>query len=181
MRAAAEIDEFSGDVKRHQRLGGFFLDQLAFELLVRIAIDLDAHPAFGINLALVRNVLRGDLAHLGFDFFQVFGRERLVAHKFVEKSVFGGRTDAEFHIREKLQHGGGQQMRRRVAEHLNRVGILRGEDREIYVVIERAREVDEFAVNARNERVLRQAGPIWAATCAAVVPWALRVTSRPAA
>ena len=36
MRAAAEVDEFSGGVERNHRLVGFFLDQLAFEDLVAI-------------------------------------------------------------------------------------------------------------------------------------------------
>ena len=76
VRAAAEIDKFSGGVKRHHRLGGLFLDQLAFELLVRLAIELERF-GLGNQLALVGNVFRGDLAHLRFDFFEVFGRERL--------------------------------------------------------------------------------------------------------
>ena len=41
VRAAAEVDEFSGGVERHHRLDGFFLDQLAFEFLVRLAIKLE--------------------------------------------------------------------------------------------------------------------------------------------
>ena len=158
VRAAAEIYEFSGGVKRHQRLGGLFLDQLAFELLVRFAVDLD-RVELGDEFALVGNVLRGDLAHLRFDFREVFGRERLVAHEFVEKSVFDGRADAEFHIWVKLQDSGGEEMRGRVAENLERVGVLRGEDREIYAVVERARKVNQLAVNPGDERVLGEARP----------------------
>ena len=158
MRAPAEIYKFPGRVKRHQWIGGLFLNQLAFELLVRVAIDLD-RLELGNKFALVRNVFRGDLAHFRFDFFQVFGRERFLAHEFVEKSGFRGRPDAEFHVRIKLQHGGGEQMGRRVAEDLHGVRILRSKDREIHVVIERARKIDEFAIDACDERVLCEARP----------------------
>ena len=34
MRAAAEIDEFAGGVKRDHRIGGFFLDELALKYLI---------------------------------------------------------------------------------------------------------------------------------------------------
>ena len=33
----------------------------------------------------------------------------------------------------------------------------RGEDRKLHIAIERPREIDEFAIRARNERRLRQA------------------------
>ena len=75
-----------------------------------------------------------------------FGSERLVAHEIVEETVFDGRADAQLHVGIEFQHGGGEKMRGGVAKHLNRVGILRGEDRKPSVVVERARKVDQLAV-----------------------------------
>ncbi len=153
VRAAAEVDEFPGGVERDHRLDGFFLDQLAFEFLVRLAIEVE-RLGLGDQLALVGNVLRGDLVHPGFDFFEVFRRERLVAEEFVEKSGFDRRADAEFYVGIELEDGRGEQMRGGVAQHLDGVGILRGEDRKLYIVVERARKIDQLAIGARDESFL---------------------------
>ena len=67
----------------------------------------------------------------------------------------------------KLEHGGGEQMRGRMAKHLERVGILRGEDRKLDVVVERAREIHQFAIGARDERFFRQSRRDLAAISAA--------------
>ena len=80
-----------------------------------------------------------------------------VAHEFVEKAGFDRRADAEFHVGIKLEHGGGEQMRGGMAQHLDGVGILRGEDRELYVVVERARKIDQLAIGARDESFLGEA------------------------
>ena len=124
VRPAAEIDEFSGGVKRHHRLGRLFLHQFALESLIGLAVQLDRFR-LGHQLALVGHVLRGDLVHLLLDALQVFRRERLLAQEFVEKSVVNRRPDAQFHVGKKLQHRRGKQVRRRMAKHLQRVGILR--------------------------------------------------------
>ena len=50
-------------------------------------------------------------------------------------------------------------MRRGMAKHLHRVGIFRGEDRKLGAAVERLRKIHQLAVNARDERVLRQARP----------------------
>ena len=88
---------------------------------------------------------------------EILGRERLLAQKFVEKAVVDGRADAQLHVGKKLEHRRGQQVRRRVAEDLQRVGILRRENRERSVVLERPREVHQLAVGARHQRLARQA------------------------
>ena len=94
--------------------------------------------------------------HAFLDGFEVFGRERLLAQKFVEKSGVGGRADAELHVRKEFEYGGGKQVRGGMAEDLQRLGVFFGEDFEFSVMVERARQVHEFArraiANARNER-----------------------------
>ena len=150
VRAAAEIDEFSGGVEGHHRLGGFFFDELAFENLIPVAVELEGFR-FGEHLAFVGEIALGELVHLFFDALEVFGRERLLAEEFVEKAGVDGRTDAELDVGKKLEDGGGKQVRRGVAKNLQRVGIFRGEDGEPGVVIERTREIDELAIGAGDE------------------------------
>jgi hypothetical protein len=57
----------------------------------------------------------------------------------------------------KFEDGGGQQVRGGMAEDLHRVRILGGENRKFGIAIERAREVDEFAIGARDKSFLRKA------------------------
>ena len=58
-----------------------------------------------------------------------------------------------FTFGKQFQHRRGQQMRRRVAQHLNRFGIFRREDREPHVVIDRRAQIDQktFAVAGRAQ------------------------------
>ena len=95
--------------------------------------------------------------HLGFDFFQVFRSKRLVANEFVEKTIFDRRTDAQLHVWIEFEHSGSEQMSGGMTKHLQRVGILCSEDRELGIVIERARKVREFAIGTRNQSFLGQA------------------------
>ena len=80
-----------------------------------------------------------------------------IAQEFVEKAGFDRRADAELYVGIEFEDGGGEQMRGGVAQHLHRVGILRGEDRKLYIVVERARKIDQLAVGARDESLLGEA------------------------
>jgi len=74
VRAAAEIDKFSGAVEGNHGLGNFFFDQLALKNLLGFLVKLER---FGLGqvLAFVRQILRGKLVHFSFfDFYQVVGR-----------------------------------------------------------------------------------------------------------
>ena len=85
VRAAAEIDEFSGGVEGNHGLGGFFFHQLALESLIRFLVELDGF-GLGKQFALVGQILRGQLAHFGFDFGEIFGSERLLRGEIRRKS-----------------------------------------------------------------------------------------------
>ncbi len=156
MRAAAEVDEFAGGVEGDHRVVGLFLHQLAFEFLIRFAIEIE-RLGLGNQLAFVGNVFRGQLAHLDLDLFEVFRRERLVAQKFVEEPGIDRRANAELHVRIQFKHRGGQKVRGRVPENLHGVGIFRGENRELNGVVERARKIDQIAVRACDESFLGEA------------------------
>ena len=76
-----------------------------------------------------------------------------VAHEIVEKAGVDRRADAQLDVREKFQHRRGEQMRRRVAQHLNRFGIFRRQDREPHVLIDRRAQIDQktFAVRRGSQ------------------------------
>ena len=115
MRAAAEIDEFSGGVKRNHQLVGFFFDEFTLESLIALFVELEGF-GFGNEFALVRQVLRSELVHLLFNFREIFRSERLVAQKFVEKTGIGRRANAELDVGIELHHRGGEQVRRGMPE-----------------------------------------------------------------
>ena len=144
MRAAAKIDEFPGGVERDHGLIGFFFDQLAFEDLVGVLVQLQGF-VFWQELALVGKILGGKLVHFLFDFFQIFGGEWFVAQEFVEKAVFDRRPDAQFHVRVKLHDSGGQKMRGGMAKNVEGVWIFFCEDLKGDVLVERAAKIEKQA------------------------------------
>src|SRR5215813_5186803 len=97
VRTAAEINEFASGVERNQGLDGFFVYQFAFERLITFFVKLEC---FGLRnqLALVGNVLSGELVHFFLDLGQGIRSKRLIAEEFVEETVVDGRTDPKFHV-----------------------------------------------------------------------------------
>src|SRR5580704_7097390 len=144
VRAAAEVDEFAGGVKRDHRVGGFFFDELALKNLVGFFVELDGFR-LGDEFALVLQILGGELVHFLFDFLEIFGSERLIAEKFVKESGVDRRANAEFYVGIKLHHRGGEKMRGGVAKDVERIGIFLGQDLQPDVFIERAAQIDQFA------------------------------------
>ena len=94
----------------------------------------------------VGKVLLDQLLHLLFDLLEIFGSERGGAVEVVEESGFGGGAVTEFGLREKLEYGGGEQVRGGVAIDLERLGIFVGEDAEIGVFFQRTGEIDQIAI-----------------------------------
>src|SRR5580704_14262045 len=144
MRTAAEVDEFAGGVEGDHRVSGFFFDELALENLIGFFVEIDGFR-LGDEFALVLQILRSELVHFLFDFFEIFRCERLIAEKFVEESGGDRRADAEFYVGIKLYHRGGEKMRGGVAEYVERIGIFLGQDLQLDVFIERATQIDQFA------------------------------------
>src|SRR5229473_3197694 len=161
VRAAAEVDEFSGGVEGDHRLGGFFFDKLALKNLVGLFVEVQGFR-LGNELAFVGQILRGKLVHLFFDFGEVFLGERLIAQEFVEKAGVDRRTDAELHAGIEFHHRGGEEMRRGMTKHEERIRIFFREDLQLHIVIQRAAQVDQFAFavvgrgDARHQRRIRQ-------------------------
>src|SRR5258708_18774240 len=115
VRAAAKIDKFSGRVERDHRLGGFFFDKFALENLVGLFVEVESF-GLGNEFALVRQVLRGQLVRLFFDFGDGFLNASLVTHKFGEKPGIDRWTDAELYVWIQLHHRSREQVSRRMAK-----------------------------------------------------------------
>ena len=111
---------------------------------------------FGRHLALEGQVLGLQFLHARFDFFEILGRERRLALKVVVEAGVGGRTDAELGFGKQFQHRGRQQMRGRVPVDLERLRILRRQNLELGVFLERTRQVPKLSVDARDHGVVGQ-------------------------
>src|SRR5437762_13629927 len=157
--AAAEVDEFPRGVERDHRLGCFFFHQLALENLVALFVEVQSFRLRD-EFALVWQILRRELVHLLFDFGEVFLSERLITQEFVEKARVDGRTDAQLHVGIQLHHRSGEQMRRGMAEHKERIGISFREDLQLDVVIQRAAQVDQLAFTVVGRGDARHKGGI---------------------
>ena len=107
VRAQAEVNELAGGVELHHLAVREVAHQLALERLLLLLVEL--HGLVERNqFALVGQVLVAQLGHLLFDFFQVLGREGLLAQELVEEALVGGWADAELHFGIEFQHRGGQ-------------------------------------------------------------------------
>ena len=96
------------------------------------------------KFARVGQVLLHQLLHLLLDGFEVFGRKRLLAIEVVEEAGLGRRAVAELGLGKELEHGGGHQVRGRVAIDFQRFGIAIGQDAQLGILLQRTREVDEL-------------------------------------
>ncbi len=109
------------------------------------------------QLALVRQVLLGELAHLLFDRLDVFGHERPLDDEVVEEALVGGRADAALSAGKQIGDGGRQQVGRAVAHEGQRVGrVLVGHDPDPRVRVQRVRQIDQLAVDRRRQCRLGQ-------------------------
>ena len=127
VRAAAEVGELAGLVDGNLLVRrGELLDEVT---LHEVAFRLEALQAFLAwqKLARVGEVLLHQLLHLLLDGFQVLGRERLLAVEVIEESGLGCRAVAQLGLGEEFEHGGGHQVRRRVAINFQRFGVAIGE------------------------------------------------------
>ena len=155
VRPAAEINKFSGGVERDQRLDGLFFHKLALESLIGIFVELQ-RLGLRQKFPLVRQIACGDLVHLRFNFFKIFRSEWFGTQEFVEEPVVNRRPDAQLDVRIEFEDRCGKKMRGRMPENLNRVRVLRGENRQRGILVERQAEIDQVAVGARDERLFRQ-------------------------
>src|SRR4051794_9661399 len=142
MRTAAEIGEVTLRVERDVALGR--VDELDLERLVLgreprlrvVARDLLARPlASFLDLAL----------HLGFDRLEVLFANRLREEEVVVEAVLDRRADRDLHAGMQTAHRLGEEVRARVAQDVERIGILR---------VARRQELDRLAVAQRQPQIV---------------------------
>ena len=122
VRAAAEIGEVALRVQRDRALGG--VDELD---LVLLAFGREPLARLvGRDLVAVPGAAFGQLAlHLGLDRLEVGVVDRSRELEVVVEAVLDRRPDRDLDARVEAAHGLGEQVRRRVAEHRERVRVLR--------------------------------------------------------
>ncbi len=134
VRATTQIHERTIRVDRDHFVLLQIVDALELQRIVREApLGLGA-----IYFLAHERIVRGrHLAHLRFDLLQVFGRERRGHFEVVVKAVLDRRPEADPGVREQLPHGGGQHVRRGVAQDVEGLRIAIGEQRHRHPVGQR--------------------------------------------
>ncbi len=84
-----------------------------------------------------RDLLLDDLLHLLFDLRQVVGREGALVGEVVIEAVVDHRADRDLRAGEQALHGLRQQVRGGMAQDIQRLGALLGDDLERGVMVDR--------------------------------------------
>jgi hypothetical protein len=171
VRTAAQVLERAFAVERDVLAGGNRADDLG---LVGLAhrVEMRDRLVARQDPARHRLVLLREIGHLRLDRRQVLGRERALVGEVVIEAVLDDRPDRHLGVGEQLLHRIREQVRGRVSDQLEPIGILVGDDRELLVVLDAKAGVDDAArlafADAAAERRLGEPGPIDAATSSTV-------------
>ena len=137
--------------------GGNAGDDLGLVFLTHVTEELDRlvarHDRAGHGVIAFR-----DLLHALLDFRQVFLGEAALEGEIVVKAVFNDRPDGHLRLGEQFLHRLRQQVRRGVADHLDPLRALVGDDRDRGVLLDQERGIDQLVVDAPGERGAREAG-----------------------
>ncbi len=160
VRPDAEIDEEVAILDRVDRDDllslRLLLDQLHLQRLAALAEEPDRFLARP-HLPLVDVIAGRDLLHPLLDGREVLGHERPLDDEVVEEAFVGRGTDPALHVRKELRDRRGEQVRRAVAVHRQRLGIFRRQHPHLGVFLQRVREIDHMVVHHPGVRRLRQA------------------------
>ena len=150
VRAAAQVDERTVRVRRDDLGGvGEVVEPLELERVVDEALARLRHADL---LAHERILLRHHLAHLGLELLEVLGREGRRDLEVVVEAVVDGRAEADLRVGAQPSHRRGEDVRGRVAQHRERVGIALGEDAERAAAPQRRHEILDLAVHRDGDR-----------------------------
>ena len=145
VRPAAEIGPLALGIELHLLIGRNGVDQ--FDLERFAALLEQALRFFARDDPLRKRLVAGDdLAHALFDRREVFGRERLVTEEVVIEAVLDHRADGDLRSGPKRLHGFRENMRRVMADELERAGIIARDELELGVAVDRIGEVGKLAV-----------------------------------
>ena len=150
VRSAAKIHPVALAVDRNRILG--LVDYLDLVLLAHRREFRDGLRARNFG---PRDLVVGlrQLAHLRFDLRQVFESERRGRREVVEKAVLDNRTNRHLRAGIERLHRHRHQMRRRVTDNVETLGRFGQHRLDRRVVLELARQIDDFAVDASGDQV----------------------------
>ena len=158
VRTAAEVDPAALPVQADRLVRGDAGDDLGLVVLAETLEERDRLVARHLA-ARHRQVGLRELGHLRFDGGEVLGRERPLVGEIVVEAVLDDGTDGHLRFREQRLGRLREQVRRRVADDLERVGVLVGDDLERSVLRDRERGVDQLAADLAREGGLGEPGP----------------------
>ena len=147
VRAAAEVFELAFAVQRDVFVRRDARDDLGLVVLAQ-ALEIGHRLVAWQHTALNLLVLLRQLRHLGFDGDQVFGREGSLVREVVVEAVFDDRADRDLRLGEELLHRIRQQVRGRVADDFQAVGVFLGQDRQHRVGVDAVAGVDDLGLGA---------------------------------
>src|SRR5258706_6929200 len=156
VRPATEIVPVAVKIDRDFLARGDGPDELGLVVLAvpfEVRDGLIARP----DLTPRRQIGLHDLVHLGFDFRQIVGREGLAARKVVVEAVLDRRTDRHLRARINLLHRHRQDMRRVVANELERFGVLSGDNAHAGIGLDGPEQIPFLAVDLQDQCGLGEA------------------------
>jgi hypothetical protein len=155
VRPAAQVDELALPVKAHFLACGDARDDLRLVVLARRLEE--RHRVVAIpHLAPDRLVALHDVAHARLDAHEVVGRKGFRAGKIVEEPVLDGRADGDLGFREQLLDGLGQHVGGIVAQQIEPVDGVAGDDLDGRILLDRQVDILQPAVDLDRQRGLGQ-------------------------
>ncbi len=156
MRATAEVDELAFAVQADLLVLRNRGDDFGLVLLAHRFEQFHGFIA-APDLARYLLVLLGELGHLLLDGNQVLGREGALVGEVVVEAVLDHRADRHLRLGIQLLDSVGQQVGRRVTDHINAVGILVRDDGESCIALDEEAGVDRLTIHLAREGSLGQA------------------------
>ena len=157
VRAAAQVGEIALGIQRHFLVGGNGRDDLGLVMLVD-ALEIFDRLIARQYLARHRNVALGQFAHAFFQCGQVFRRERAMIGEIVKEAVLDHRADGHLRIGKQLLDSISQQVGGGVANDLQTIRILVGDDGQRCILRDQIGSIHQPSVHFPGQRGTRQAG-----------------------
>ena len=120
------------------------------------AIEISHRLVAGQHATCHRFVFGGQRDHPFFDRNQVFRREGPLEGKIIEKPMLNHRTNRDLRFRKQFFDSISQQVRRRVADDFQPIGVFGRDDGQGAVCLDQKTGVDHFAINLARQRRLGQ-------------------------
>ena len=155
MRAATEVFPLTLTIDGDRLIAGNIADDLR---LVGFADTVEMGDGFGAvpHLARDRFVAIDDLAHARFDLGQVVERERFGAREIVIEAVLDIGTDGHLGVGKQFLHRLGQDVGGVVADGVQRLRPLPGNDFDGAAALQRAGKIQKLAVQLDQQGLLFQ-------------------------